>query len=281
MPNRPKELRASLSRGPGPCQCQLGEISPRPFGPLADTVERLAAPARARSRASRSALGGGITNHNYRARFAGREVVMRLPGKDTELLEIDRRAERRGERARGPGGVAPGCRRDARGPARAWSPTSSRGRRWSAAELRRAAAARRGGGGAAAGSTSCGEDAALASTPSAWSRTTPRATRERGGELPPAYEGAARGGGADRGGARRLGRRARSSATTTSSPPTSSTRRGRDPHRRLGVRGDGQPLVRPRQLRRQQRARPGRGGGLPRRLSGRARRPPPSSRRCG
>jgi thiamine kinase-like enzyme len=39
-------------------------------------------------------LEGGITNRNYRARFGGEEVVIRLPGKDTELLAIDRRAER-------------------------------------------------------------------------------------------------------------------------------------------------------------------------------------------
>jgi thiamine kinase-like enzyme len=40
------------------------------------------------------ALEGGITNRNYRVRFAGSDVVVRLPGKDTELLEIDREAER-------------------------------------------------------------------------------------------------------------------------------------------------------------------------------------------
>jgi thiamine kinase-like enzyme len=39
-------------------------------------------------------LDGGITNRNYRARFAGREYVIRVPGKDTNLLEIDRGAER-------------------------------------------------------------------------------------------------------------------------------------------------------------------------------------------
>ena len=39
-------------------------------------------------------LGGGITNHNFRARFAGRDVVVRLPGNDTELLGSDRSGER-------------------------------------------------------------------------------------------------------------------------------------------------------------------------------------------
>ena len=39
-------------------------------------------------------LEGGITNRNYRVRFAGEDLVVRLPGKDTDLLEIDRGAER-------------------------------------------------------------------------------------------------------------------------------------------------------------------------------------------
>jgi thiamine kinase-like enzyme len=38
-------------------------------------------------------LDGGITNRNYRVRFGATECVVRLPGKDTELLGIDRRAE--------------------------------------------------------------------------------------------------------------------------------------------------------------------------------------------
>jgi len=39
-------------------------------------------------------LEGGITNRNYRVRFAGEDLVVRLPGKDTALLEIDRAAEK-------------------------------------------------------------------------------------------------------------------------------------------------------------------------------------------
>ena len=38
-------------------------------------------------------LGGGITNRNFRASFGGAEYVIRVPGKDTSLLEIDRAAE--------------------------------------------------------------------------------------------------------------------------------------------------------------------------------------------
>ena len=54
-------------------------------------------------------------------------------------------------------------------------------------------------------------------------------------------------------------------------------RRGADAHRRLGVRGDGRPVLRPRQLQHQQRPHAGRGSGVPRRLrrdAGAARRPP-------
>ncbi len=39
------------------------------------------------------ALDGGITNRNFRMRLGGRDVVVRLPGKDTGLLGIDRAAE--------------------------------------------------------------------------------------------------------------------------------------------------------------------------------------------
>jgi thiamine kinase-like enzyme len=39
-------------------------------------------------------LDGGITNRNYRVTFGGRDCVLRLPGRDTDLLGIDRAAER-------------------------------------------------------------------------------------------------------------------------------------------------------------------------------------------
>ncbi len=52
-------------------------------------------------------LSGGITNRNYRARLGERDYVIRVPGKDTYLLGIDREAERvANERAAGVG-VAP------------------------------------------------------------------------------------------------------------------------------------------------------------------------------
>jgi thiamine kinase-like enzyme len=39
-------------------------------------------------------LEGGITNRNFRVNLGGTDYVVRLPGKDTELLGIDREAER-------------------------------------------------------------------------------------------------------------------------------------------------------------------------------------------
>ena len=38
-------------------------------------------------------LGGGITNHNFKVDVGGELFVLRIGGKDTELLGIDRRAE--------------------------------------------------------------------------------------------------------------------------------------------------------------------------------------------
>ncbi|HET7509564.1 MAG TPA: phosphotransferase, partial [Solirubrobacterales bacterium] len=53
------------------------------------------------------ALEGGITNRNYRVRFAGEDVVVRLPGKDTALLGIDRAAERAAGELAARAGVGP------------------------------------------------------------------------------------------------------------------------------------------------------------------------------
>jgi thiamine kinase-like enzyme len=38
-------------------------------------------------------LGGGITNHNFKVSLDGKAYVLRIGGKDTELLGIERRAE--------------------------------------------------------------------------------------------------------------------------------------------------------------------------------------------
>jgi thiamine kinase-like enzyme len=52
-------------------------------------------------------LEGGITNRNYKVRFAGEDVVVRLPGKDTDLLGIDRTAERAAGELAARAGIGP------------------------------------------------------------------------------------------------------------------------------------------------------------------------------
>jgi thiamine kinase-like enzyme len=52
-------------------------------------------------------LGGGITNRNFRVDVNGERFVVRVSGKDTELLGIDRDAERRAAQAAYEAGVAP------------------------------------------------------------------------------------------------------------------------------------------------------------------------------
>ncbi len=76
------------------------------MGELNDILERL--------RASLGPLGdgpteldGGITNRNFRVTLGGEEYVVRRPGKDTELLGIDREAERLATEAAALLGIAP------------------------------------------------------------------------------------------------------------------------------------------------------------------------------
>ena len=52
-------------------------------------------------------LSGGITNRNFRARFGERDYVIRISGKDTMLLGIDRGAEHEATLAAAAAGVAP------------------------------------------------------------------------------------------------------------------------------------------------------------------------------
>ena len=52
-------------------------------------------------------LEGGITNRNFRVRFGQRECVLRLQGRDTELLGIDRGAERLASARAAELGIAP------------------------------------------------------------------------------------------------------------------------------------------------------------------------------
>jgi thiamine kinase-like enzyme len=75
---------ASLADTLGPISARLGELEGDPVP-----------------------LEGGITNRNYRVRFAGEDVVVRLPGKDTGLLGIDRVAERAAAELAAQAGVGP------------------------------------------------------------------------------------------------------------------------------------------------------------------------------
>jgi thiamine kinase-like enzyme len=52
-------------------------------------------------------LEGGITNHNFRVQMGGQEYVIRLHGKDTELLGISREAELIANQAAAALGIAP------------------------------------------------------------------------------------------------------------------------------------------------------------------------------
>jgi thiamine kinase-like enzyme len=52
-------------------------------------------------------LGGGITNRNFRVDAAGQEFVLRIGGKDTELLGIDRAAEHAASRVAADLGLGP------------------------------------------------------------------------------------------------------------------------------------------------------------------------------
>ncbi|HEV2791133.1 MAG TPA: phosphotransferase [Solirubrobacterales bacterium] len=75
---------ASLADTLGPISARLGELEGDPI-----------------------ALEGGITNRNYRVRFAGEDLVVRLPGEDTVLLEIDRAAEKAAGELAARAGVGP------------------------------------------------------------------------------------------------------------------------------------------------------------------------------
>src|SRR5919107_704242 len=52
-------------------------------------------------------LEGGITNRNFRVNFGGTDYVVRLPGKRTRLLGIDREAECIANKAAAEIGIAP------------------------------------------------------------------------------------------------------------------------------------------------------------------------------
>ncbi len=75
-------------------------------GELNDILERLES-SLAPLRGEPLELGGGITNRNFRVVLGEHEYVVRRPGKDTELLGIDRTAERLANDAAAQLGLAP------------------------------------------------------------------------------------------------------------------------------------------------------------------------------
>lgn len=92
--------RASPSQPPG-CPGHPNRLSDlRPF------IDRLV-PLLGQLEGEPQPLEGGITNRNYRATFAGSEHVIRLPGRDTELLGIDRAVEGAAASAAAELGIAP------------------------------------------------------------------------------------------------------------------------------------------------------------------------------
>ncbi len=70
---------------------------------LAEAVERVWPGRRARF----EILGGGITNHNVKVELDGEAYVLRIAGKDTQLLGIDRHVELEATRAAAAAGVGP------------------------------------------------------------------------------------------------------------------------------------------------------------------------------
>jgi thiamine kinase-like enzyme len=78
----------------------------RAVGELNDILQRLE-PSLGRLHGEPTPLEGGITNRNYRVTLGHEDYVVRLPGKDTALLGIDRQAEREATAKAASLGIAP------------------------------------------------------------------------------------------------------------------------------------------------------------------------------
>ena len=78
----------------------------RAVGELNDILQRLEASLGPLT-GQPSELGGGITNRNFRVQLGGVDYVIRRPGKDTDLLGIDRAAERVATETAAGLGIAP------------------------------------------------------------------------------------------------------------------------------------------------------------------------------
>lgn len=73
------------------------------LGPIVDSLE----PLLGQLGGDPEPLEGGITNRNFRVTFGGTEYVLRIPGKDTDALGIDRNAERVANQRAAEAGIAP------------------------------------------------------------------------------------------------------------------------------------------------------------------------------
>jgi thiamine kinase-like enzyme len=71
------------------------------------TVEEIAARVWPERDVRLEPLGGGITNHNFKVHRDGETYVLRIGGKDTDLLGIDRHAEHAAAKAAADLGVGP------------------------------------------------------------------------------------------------------------------------------------------------------------------------------
>jgi thiamine kinase-like enzyme len=88
------------------CALWCNERKPGMVGELNDILARLESSLAPLS-GQPSQLDGGITNRNFRVRLGDTEYVVRRPGKDTDLLGIDRQAERLANEAAARVGIAP------------------------------------------------------------------------------------------------------------------------------------------------------------------------------
>ena len=205
-------------------------------------------------------LGGGITNHNFKVDVPGGPYVLRIAGRDTALLGIDRSVEHEASLAAAAVGVGPevvafvepegylvtrfieGTIVPRRGDAGAGVDQAGR------------AGPPRGAPGAVAAG-------ALHLVPGRRGLPDDR-VRARGRGAAELRVGAA-GGPAGRA---RPGRLPGAALPQRPAQRELHRRRRQDPDRRLGVRGHGRRLLRPRQLLGQQRARPRRAAGAARGL---------------
>ena len=87
--------------------CLIEQGAAGAVGELSDILQRLE-PSLGPVGGEPAPLEGGITNRNYRVLMGEREYVVRLHGKDTDLLGISRRAERMANDAAAGLGIAPG-----------------------------------------------------------------------------------------------------------------------------------------------------------------------------